>query len=212
MIPYEEIEALKRHAASCESAEEFIAEVGWADWMESYINYPEDLPEEDRAEWGMSDREEEAIDSDLRELYEEAHADDLHSLDDDSDFSYEGRAIRVSDGKRGIVLKGFYLYGDARTLFLPLTETQSEEQILRETSCRAILDNYIHELFWEDEHKLVDVKMLRSMAGLTQQKLSNLVGIPKRTIQNWETGDRQPPEYLINLIEYYLVHEGKIKG
>lgn len=49
-----------------------------------------------------------------------------------------------------------------------------------------------------------DIRALRTSAGLTQQQFSDLLGIPKRTIENWEGGKRQPPDYLVRLIAFYL--------
>ena len=51
-----------------------------------------------------------------------------------------------------------------------------------------------------------DIRALRTSAGLTQQQFSDLLGIPKRTIENLEGGKRQPPDYLVRLIAFYLEH------
>lgn len=40
-------------------------------------------------------------------------------------------------------------------------------------------------------------KELRKQAGLTQ---SDCFGVPLRTVQNWESGFRTPPEWLQNLL------------
>lgn len=45
-----------------------------------------------------------------------------------------------------------------------------------------------------------DFKNARLAAGLTQQQMADLFQIPKRTIENWETGQRKPPEYVKILI------------
>lgn len=37
-----------------------------------------------------------------------------------------------------------------------------------------------------------DLKNARVSSGLTQRKMSELLGIPKRTIEDWETGKRNP--------------------
>lgn len=42
---------------------------------------------------------------------------------------------------------------------------------------------------------------LRNLTGLSQQGFSDTYGIPKRTIGNWETGERKPPEYVVKLLE-----------
>ncbi|RHQ11249.1 helix-turn-helix domain-containing protein [Lachnospiraceae bacterium AM48-27BH] len=39
------------------------------------------------------------------------------------------------------------------------------------------------------------------MSGLSQQAFSEKYSIPKRSIENWETGKRVPPIYLLLLLE-----------
>lgn len=55
------------------------------------------------------------------------------------------------------------------------------------------------------------VKESRAAAGLSQKDMADLLSIPKRTIENWEQGVNEPPEYLVKLITYYLQKEGYIK-
>ena len=45
-----------------------------------------------------------------------------------------------------------------------------------------------------------EIKAARLKAGLTQKKMSELLGIPKRTIEDWEGGRRKPPAYTKKLI------------
>jgi DNA-binding XRE family transcriptional regulator len=47
----------------------------------------------------------------------------------------------------------------------------------------------------------MDIKEARAKLGMSQQKLSNAIGIPKRTIENWEMGTRKPPQWAENLIK-----------
>ena len=51
------------------------------------------------------------------------------------------------------------------------------------------------------------IRELRKQHGLTQQEFADLLGIPKRTIENWETGITIPAEYLVNLIQFRLEHK-----
>ena len=51
---------------------------------------------------------------------------------------------------------------------------------------------------------------LRQASGLTQKQFSEYFGIPKRTIESWDTGDRSCPSYLLELLEYKLTREGYI--
>lgn len=55
------------------------------------------------------------------------------------------------------------------------------------------------------------IKELRESSGMTQKAFSEYFGIPKRSIENWEGGKRECPEYLLALIEYKLKNEGIIK-
>lgn len=59
-------------------------------------------------------------------------------------------------------------------------------------------------------YKYNSIKELRTASGMTQQAFSEYLHIPKRSIVNWETGQRNAPEYLIELIEYKLRKEGLI--
>ena len=44
------------------------------------------------------------------------------------------------------------------------------------------------------------IKEARKKAGLTQAKMSELLEIPKRTIENWETDKRKPPAYVEKIV------------
>ncbi len=51
-------------------------------------------------------------------------------------------------------------------------------------------------------------KELRQQSGMTQRQFAEYFGIPRRTIENWETGVNQCNGYLIDLMKYKLDHEG----
>ena len=44
------------------------------------------------------------------------------------------------------------------------------------------------------------IREARKFAGLTQAKMSELLGIPKRTIENQESGSRKCPEWAERLV------------
>lgn len=44
------------------------------------------------------------------------------------------------------------------------------------------------------------IRHARMKYGLTQTQLSDLTGVPMRTIQNWETGVRKCPEYVTKMV------------
>lgn len=45
------------------------------------------------------------------------------------------------------------------------------------------------------------INELRNMLGITQSEFAARYNIPLRTVQNWETGKRIPPTYIIELLE-----------
>ena len=56
------------------------------------------------------------------------------------------------------------------------------------------------------------IREARKAAGLTQQKMSDILGIPKRTIENWDSGQRKPATWAIKLIIEELERIAKIKA
>ena len=51
------------------------------------------------------------------------------------------------------------------------------------------------------------IRRLREQTGMTRKDFSMHIGIPLRTIEDWEAGRRRPPEYISRLIEYQLKYE-----
>lgn len=47
----------------------------------------------------------------------------------------------------------------------------------------------------------LDFREIRTLSGLTQQAFSEKYEIPKRTVEDWESGRRNPPGYVIALLE-----------
>ena len=54
---------------------------------------------------------------------------------------------------------------------------------------------------------MLTIKEIRKQAGMTQQAFSEFLGIPKRTIEDWENERRKPPEYVVKLIEYRIFNK-----
>lgn len=44
------------------------------------------------------------------------------------------------------------------------------------------------------------IKQTRMKYGLTQKQVSDITGVPKRSIENWETGSRRCPDYVTGMI------------
>lgn len=50
----------------------------------------------------------------------------------------------------------------------------------------------------------MDFKEIREASGMSQVQFSREFNIPIRTVQSWEYGERQCPEYVLELIRYKL--------
>ncbi|MGN0353534.1 MAG: helix-turn-helix domain-containing protein [Muricoprocola sp.] len=51
------------------------------------------------------------------------------------------------------------------------------------------------------------IRKLREQTGMTRKDFALHVGIPLRTVEDWEAGRRTPPEYIPRLIAYQLKYE-----
>lgn len=45
------------------------------------------------------------------------------------------------------------------------------------------------------------IRAIRRQTGLSQARFAARYGIPKRTIEDWEAGQRVPPSYVLALLE-----------
>ena len=51
------------------------------------------------------------------------------------------------------------------------------------------------------------LRELRSKTGMNRRVFAEYFGIPYRTVQDWELGNREMPEYLLRLIIYKVQME-----
>ncbi len=56
-------------------------------------------------------------------------------------------------------------------------------------------------------NKAKTIKELRESIGMSRKEFSEHMGIPVRTLEDWEAARRTPPEYVPRLIEYQLKYE-----
>ena len=49
---------------------------------------------------------------------------------------------------------------------------------------------------------------LRKQTGMNRREFAEYFGIPYRTVQDWELGNRQMPDYLLRLMVYKVKMEG----
>ena len=53
---------------------------------------------------------------------------------------------------------------------------------------------------------------IRKRTGMNRREFAEYFNIPYRTVQDWELGNRQMPEYLFRLMEYKIRMENLMKG
>lgn len=53
------------------------------------------------------------------------------------------------------------------------------------------------------EKQIYKLKKIREELGMNRTDFSRYVGIPLRTLEEWEAGRRQMPDYVLRLIAYY---------
>lgn len=52
---------------------------------------------------------------------------------------------------------------------------------------------------------------LYNRTGMSQIEFSRQFEIPYRTVQDWLAQKRTPPDYVVKLLEYYLINEDLLK-
>ena len=75
-------------------------------------------------------------------------------------------------------------------------QTYEQQEQTKKYSAEALTS------IWEIAQK--SPKELRAITALSQVAFSKLYGIPRRTIENWDSGANAPPPYLVKLIAYAL--------
>lgn len=55
------------------------------------------------------------------------------------------------------------------------------------------------------------IRELRAGTGMTRKAFAEHLGIPLRTVEDWETSKRTPPDYIPRLISYQLKYEELIR-
>lgn len=68
-----------------------------------------------------------------------------------------------------------------------------------------------HEEEKDKERRLMAYafKMVRVESGMSRKEFSEWLGIPYRTMQEWELGRRIMPKYVLDLIAYKVKNEKK---
>lgn len=80
----------------------------------------------------------------------------------------------------------------------------TDAEIVDRASCEAYY--YIAEITLSSFSDIV-----RAVSPMPMTRLSEILHVPYRTLQNWKDGVNEAPSYVINLLVYYLLREGYLK-
>lgn len=58
------------------------------------------------------------------------------------------------------------------------------------------------QLIWAMKYANLNIKSIRGISQLSQAEFAERYGISQRSVENWEGGQRRPPEYLVSLLAY----------
>ena len=89
----------------------------------------------------------------------------------------------------GVTGRSFY-YTDAGTVWRPLGEVV-KIPLDDIAACAVEMDDYL---------EYDTIKEAREAVGLSRAELAHKLGIPKRTIENWDSGKSSPPEWVKRLL------------
>lgn len=56
------------------------------------------------------------------------------------------------------------------------------------------------------------VKKIRERSGLSRKDFCEIYGIPYQTMTDWELGHRNPPDYLVRFMAYYVEYQKTINN
>lgn len=57
-----------------------------------------------------------------------------------------------------------------------------------------------------EDTEAAELRKIREKAGLNRSEFSDATSIPLRTLEDWESGKRKPPFYVIRLLEFFVDH------
>lgn len=58
------------------------------------------------------------------------------------------------------------------------------------------------QLVWSMKYAHLNIRSIRGISQLSQAEFAERYGISQRSVENWEGGQRRPPEYLVSLLAY----------
>lgn len=59
---------------------------------------------------------------------------------------------------------------------------------------------------------MTECEKIRNILGISRAEFSRRYNIPLRTLENWESGDREPPKYVLELLERVVKEDSELEN
>lgn len=103
-------------------------------------------------------------------------------------------------------------YTDFRRLLTDATEYKDLDAYIAEVGGSVPLDDVgkvvkLLTMIWDVVHAGLTIRSLSAACDISVRRIALQYGLPTRTVENWASGDRNPPEWQLPLIAYAVMSD-----
>lgn len=103
-------------------------------------------------------------------------------------------------------------YTNFRRLLTDTTECKDLDSYITEVGGSVPLDDVdeaikMLTIIWHMGHTGLTIKSLSAACDVSVRRIALQYGLPTRTVENWSSGDRTPPEWQLPLIAYAVLSD-----
>ena len=103
-------------------------------------------------------------------------------------------------------------YQDFKRLLMDVSECKDLETYIAEVGGSVPLDDVgavvkLLTIIWEVGYAGLTIRSLSAACDISVRRIALQYGIPTRTVENWASGARTPPEWQIPLIAYAVISD-----
>ena len=103
-------------------------------------------------------------------------------------------------------------YQDFLRLLTEATECKDLDAYIAEVGGSVPLDDVgkvvkLLTMIWDVGHAGLTIKSLSAACDISVRRIALQYGLPTRTVENWASGDRTPPEWQLPLIAYAVLSD-----
>lgn len=103
-------------------------------------------------------------------------------------------------------------YQDFKRLLTDTTEYKDLDAYIAEVGGSVPLDDVgkvvkLLTMIWDVGHEGLTARNLAAVCDISVRRIALQYGFPTRTVENWASGDRTPPEWQLPLIAYAVMSD-----